>query len=203
MKSFCSYARFTLVEVLAVVTIIAVLTGLVFPAVNKVRGKARLTECNNNLQQIGIGFSTYTAEYQDMFPVAATMPTVSSTKPPIAEVLLSYVGDTENIFRCPADTKPESYYSSNNSSDKTFFEAEGCSYEYAGMLSGTKVGEQRGPMQISAAKRVVMFDYECFHRSSSVYAVSQDDSGEDSLSVAKKGGAKNYLFADWHVSDQF
>ena len=190
-------------EVLAVITIIAVLTGLVFPAVNKVRSKARLVECNNNLQQLGIAFSTYTAEYQDMFPVAAMMPSVSSTNPPIAEVLLSYVGENENAFRCPSDIKAESCYSSSNSSGRTFFETEGCSYEYASMLSGTKVGMQRGPANMSSAKRVVMFDYECFHRESSVYSVSQDESGSDSLSVASKGSAKNYLFADWHVSDQF
>lgn len=191
-------------EVLAVVTIIAVLTGLVFPTVSKVRNKARLTECNNNLSQLGIAFSTYTTEFQDMFPVAAMMPSVSAINPPISEVLLSYVGDNEHAFRCPSDTKAENVYSSSNNADKTFFETEGCSYEYASMLSGTKVGApSRGPGNMSSARRVVMFDYECFHRESGVYSVSQDDSGTDSLSVANKGGAKNYLFADWHVSDKF
>lgn len=204
MKNFYICARFTLVEILAVITIIAVLTGLVFPAVSKVRNKARLTECGSNLKQLGIAFAAYTAENEDMFPVAAMMPSVNSSSPPICEVLLSYMGDNEFAFRCPADVKPESYYSSSNASDKTFFDTEGCSYEYASMIGGSKVGAtNRGPGGMSSAKRIVMFDYECFHRSSSVYSVSQDDSGSDSLSVAGKGSAKNYLFADWHVSDKF
>lgn len=201
MRKICDATRFTLIELLTVIAIIALIAGLLFPVMGKVRQKARLAECMNNLRQAGIAFSAYLSESQSIFPVAAMKPTVNTTEPRISDVLSPYAGDSDKIFRCPSDTKPENAYS-GNTEDETFFEVEGSSYEYASMLGGRKLGtERRGNM--SSAKRVVMFDFECFHSESSIFSVSQDESGTDDISVANKGGAKNYLFADWHVSDKF
>ncbi|MFA7232365.1 MAG: hypothetical protein WC071_13920, partial [Victivallaceae bacterium] len=134
------------------------------------------------------------------FPIAAMKPTVASTEPRIADVLHSYAGNNK-IFRCPLDIISEKSYA-GNTEEKTFFEAEGCSYEYASMLGGRKLGNKMGWDNMSSAKRVVMFDYECFHKRSGLLHLSQDESGFDNLSVTPKGGSKNYLFADWHVSDK-
>lgn len=220
-----NHKTFTLIELLTVIAIIAILAGLLLPAVARARATAQKTACSNNMGQLGKAEIMFSNDNRNK-----TVPAESHTKKyNYIYSLWDIIGESEKLFLCPVDVnetelkvvkvdkregdkRPQlrmSYLVNGEPGGKdygTHWSSNDDETDYSKMVKRwLNISAIENPAsKISLAERATTDEkFSIGYVSTKTFNWDGDGekAGDDGFNIVAHGNTANYLFMDGHVEN--